>query len=195
MVHLKLSELPSMHVEAIRQEGDVLRITGRFDRLDGVREGGCFRLGRGQYAWANLTIADRSACIVTVTNERDPEVARLRVGQRYPWLHDYWQPPLVEAIADEAHVWRKFTFEPSDARYFKQGEAVGWQQLGRRLPSGATDLGVRPGGWDHEHCGLCDRHIDPDEPIGYTDDDGQFLCFACYMKYGAHHDVSFEVGA
>ena len=184
-----------MVVEAVDRVGDRLRISGRFDRLEGVREGGCFRLSRGEYAWANLTIVDPSACTVVVTDERDPEVARLRVGQRYTWLHDYWQQPLVEAIADETQVWREFTFEASDARHFKRGDGVGWQPVGQALPNDVTDLGVKPGGWDHEHCDLCDLRIDPDARIGYTDDRGHFLCSKCYTKHAAQHDVSFEVGA
>jgi hypothetical protein len=192
---VRLSELPGMLVETIVQDPGGIRISGRFDRLEGVREGGCFRLRRGEYAWAHLTIVDRSACTVLVTASRDRAVAQLRIGERYTWLHDYWQMPLVEAIADETQKWRQFTFEPSDAIRFKKGDAVGWQPVGQALPDDATEVGPMPGGWDHEHCGLCDMPIDPDAPIGYTDDDGHFLCSACYTKYGARHDVSFEVGA
>jgi hypothetical protein len=184
-----------MLVEAVEQQPDGLRISGRFDRLEGVREGGFFRLSRGKYAWANLKIVDRSACTVLVTVERDRAVAQLRIGERYSWLDDYWQAPLVEAIADETQEWRQFTFEPSDANQFRKGDAIGWQPIGQALPDGASDLGLKPGGWDHEHCGLCDRHIDSKDPIGYTDDSGHFLCSPCYTRYGAQHDVSFEVGA
>src|SRR6266446_6613934 len=191
---MRLAELPSMLVETIAQQPDGLQISGRFDRLEGVREGGVFRLSRGEYAWANLKIVDRSACTVLVTDERDRSVAQLRVGERYIWLHDYWQAPLVEAIADETHEWRQFTFQPSDATQFKKGDGIGWQPVGQTRPNGVTDIRLMPGGWDHEHCGLCGRRIDPDDPIGYTDNDDHFLCAPCYTQYGAHHAVSFEVG-
>lgn len=184
-----------MLVERIERPADGLRIYGRFDRLDGVRGFGYFRFARRDYAWAELKILDRSTCEVLVTDSRDPEVGRLRTGERYIWLDDYWQAPLVEAIADETHMWRRFTFVPADARQFKQGDAIGWQPLGQALPKGAIDLGIKPKGWDHEHCGLCDGRIDPDAPIGYTDNEGHFLCPPCYKKYGAPHDVSFQVGA
>jgi hypothetical protein len=184
-----------MLVETIEREPEGLRVSGRFDRLEGVRESGCFRLSRGEYAWAHLKFVDRAACTVLLTDERDQAVAQLRVGERYTWLDDYWQVPLVEAIADDTHEWRQFTFAASAATQFKKGNAIGWQPVGKALPNGATDLGIKPGGWDHEHCGVCNRHIDPDDPIGYTDDDGYFLCSPCYTKYGAHHDLSFQVGA
>lgn len=192
---VKLSELPSMLVERVERTFAGIRVFGLFDRLDGVREGGYFRLSRGAYAWANLGIGDRSLCMVVVTDERDSAVTELRVGERYIWLDDYWQAPLVEAIADEAHVWREFTFESSDATVFREGDVVGWQQVGRDLPSGAVALGTKPDGWDHEHCGLCGHHIDATNPVGYTDDDEQFLCRACYSRYAANHDVSFQVEA
>src|SRR5688500_2048479 len=98
---MKLGELPAMVVERIEDDADGLRVYGRFDRLDGVAESGMFRLSRGEYAWAELVIEDQTSCSVYVTDERDPDVVKLRVGERYTWLAGHWQAPFVEAIADE----------------------------------------------------------------------------------------------
>ena len=130
-----------------------------------------------------------------VTNARDPDIAKSVVGKRYTWFHDYWQTPFVEAIADPATKWQRFTFQATDAQYFRMGNTIGWQQVGGKLPDGAAPLEVKSGGWDHEHCDLCSDHIDANNPIGYTDPDGHFLCSECYDKYGATHDVSFQLGA
>jgi hypothetical protein len=192
---MKLSELPAMLVERIEQTANGIRIHGRFDRLDGVRNSGYLRLNRGEYAWAVVEVVDRSKGTVFITDARDPEVRRLRVGERYPWFDDYWRAPLVEAIADEAHIWRQFTFEPSDATQFRQGGVMGWQKVAQALPNGAIDLGIKQAGWNHEHCGLCGDRIDREHPVGYVDEDEQFLCSTCYQKYGATHDLSFQVGA
>jgi hypothetical protein len=192
---MKLSELPAMLIDRVEHGPNGLRIHGRFDRLDGVREGGCFRLARGDYVWANLEIRDRHSGTVTITDERDPDIARLRVGERYIWLRDYWQAPFVEAIADESTAWRRFTFQPSDAQYFIEGGYVGWHKVGSPLREGAIATEVRPGGWDHEHCDLCDKHIDVENPVAFTDDQGHFLCSECYERYGVSHDVSFQLGA
>ena len=155
---------------------------------------GSFRLKRGQYVWADLAIVDRPSCAVlaTVTYVNDVPV---RVGERYIWLDRYWQLPFVEALADEGTEWRRFLFQATDAQYFQQGNAIGWQQVGGRLPDGALPLEVQAGGWDHEHCDLCGGHIDAKNPIGYTDAEKHFLCSACYDRYGASHDVSFQLGA
>ena len=192
---MKISELPAMLVDRVERGPDGLRVYGNFDRLDGVREGGCFRLSRCNYAWANLEIQDRAAGSVVVTSARDPDIALLRVGERYIWFDDYWQAPLVEAIADEATEWRQFTFEPSDAQYFRVGDSVGWQKVGGTLQEGAVALEVKPGGWDHEHCDLCGDHIDVENPVAFTNSEDHFLCSPCYNRYGATHDVSFQVGA
>ncbi len=192
---MKLAELPTMLVESVEIGPAGVQVHGRFDRLDGVCESGKFRLCRGQYAWADLVIEDRSTGTVVVTNARDPDVSKLRVGERYVWFHDYWQAPFVEAIADETTEWRQFKFKATDAQYFRLGNSTGWQEVGELLPEGAVLLEIKPGGWDHEHCDLCDIHIDADNPLGYVDPDGHFLCSPCYQKYGTSHDVSFQVGA
>jgi hypothetical protein len=116
-------------------------------------------------------------------------------GERYIWFDGYWQMPFVEALADETNEWRQFTFQATDAQYFRQGNGIGWQQVGGRLPEGAIPMDVKPGGWDHEHCDLCGDHIDAKHPIGYSDSEGHFLCSSCYDKFGANHDVSFQLGA
>jgi len=184
-----------MTVERVEQDGDVIRVYGRFDRLDGVGEEGCFRLSRGQYAWTNLVVIDRTICSVLVTNHHDPDIKHLRVGESYTWFRDYWSPPFVEAIADQTNEWRQFTFQPSDAAYYRQDELIAWRQVGSPLPEGAVELYVKPGGWDHEHCGLCGDHIDSDHPIAYQDAEGFFLCATCFERYGAIHDVSFQMDA
>ena len=152
-----------MTVLKVERVSGVLSIDGQFDRLDGVRSGGYFRIARGEYAWAELEFVDRAQGTVRFTEERDSEVARLCVGEKYVWLDDYWQAPLVEAIADETTAWRRFAFESASP------------------------------GWDHEHCGLCNDRIDDENPTGYADDFPHFLCKACYAKHGETHDLSFAL--
>jgi hypothetical protein len=189
---MKLSELPAMFVERIEQGTDGTTVYGRFDRLDGVRESGCFRLARGKYAWADLTIVDRASCLASalVTYVDD---GRMSAGDQCTWLDSYWQLPFVEAVADETTEWRRFSFQARDAQYFRQGNAVGWREVGGGVPDGAVNLGVKKSGWDHEHCDLCGTQINVQKPIGYTDDDGHFLCADCFHKHGATHDVSFQL--
>jgi len=150
---------------------------GRFGRLDGVRESGFFRIRRCEYAWATLEIIDRTAGTVRFTDERDAHVATLRVGERYVWIYDYFDAPLVEAIADAAHEWRPLTFEPSNAI--------------QTTPDGVKT--IIPGGWDHEHCQLYGERIDVEQPVAYAYAEGYFLCKACHDRYVPAHDLSFLI--
>jgi hypothetical protein len=50
------------------------------------------------------------------------------------------------------------------------------------------------GGWDHEHCELCRGKIGVGgAPVGYRDNDDQWLCESCYDHYAKQHDLSFLV--
>jgi|SRR5688572_21099230 len=192
---MKLGELPKMLVGRVEADGNVLTVHGRFDRLDGVATTGYFRLNRCAYAWADLVVHDHARGDVSTTNARDPDVAQLQVGEQYIWLSDYWQAPLVEAIADESTQWSAFRFRTPDAQYFRRADAGGRQRAGQGLPDSAKARLVQPGGWAHEHCDLCGAHIDALNPFGYTDAEGHFLCPGCYERYGRVHDLSFQVGA
>ena len=59
---------------------------------------------------------------------------------------------------------------------------------------GAEDLGVKEGGWDHEHCELCRARIgDAQNPDGYVDPEEHWLCLACHERYATTRDLSFVV--
>src|SRR6188768_4360280 len=180
---MTLADLPTMRVERIERAGGGLKVFGRFDRFDGVPESGYFRLALCEYAWASLRFDESEPGAVEFTDARDPDVSKLRVGERYIWLDDYWQAPLVEAIADESTMWRPVTFRATDAQHFRQGDVIGWAPAGQKLPANAVALEIEPGGWDHEHCDLCARHIDVKFPTYYTDAEEHRLCPQCYEQY------------
>ena len=47
-----------------------------------------------------------------------------------------------------------------------------------------------PSGWDHEHCELCNSHIDIDM-VGFCDPDDRGVCENCYSRYVLRHDLAF----
>ena len=192
----KVNELPSMTIVSIDRDTAGIVISGRFDRLDGVRKSGWFWPGPGQYLFAELTHLDSATRAVVFTLNDQAEAERLSVGDRLPWFDGLWQVPVVQAIIDESHVWRPVTFQAPDAVHFRLGDGTGWQPMGGTLPKGAVVTGVESGGWDHEHCSICDGYIDLDRPKAYTTADGHWwLCSDCYERYGKTHDVSFQLGA
>jgi hypothetical protein len=116
----------------------------------------------------------------------------LRIGADFPWLDGYWQPRHLSMILAPSERWERRRFVPTPARYFRVDGVRGWQQEGEPLPTGATDLGVRMDGWDHEHCELCEARISADGlPEGYVDPDEYWLCPDCFETYARHNDISF----
>ena len=103
----------------------------------------------------------------------------------------WWTYEQVELVADRTRRWCEQVFQPSDAILFHDGK-------GRRkkLPGEAEVAGERvlPGGWEHEHCSLCEQTIsqdEGDEHSGYTDG-RDWLCRACYQDFIAPRFTSKE---
>jgi|SoiMethySBSTD1v2_1073268.scaffolds.fasta_scaffold1209851_1 hypothetical protein len=70
--------------------------------------------------------------------------------------------------------WVREVFTPRDAIVYdgKGGSSI--------QPS------IKPGGWDHEHCLVCEATIsDKSEShwYGYSDEDDHWLCEACYARH------------
>ena len=97
----------------------------------------------------------------------------------------------MEAILDVSHVWRRIDWKPRDATVFNYEGNVCDVPSGRPLPEGAVDVHVVPGGWDHDHCGLCGTTIDLMRPEAYTDD-ANWLCPECHSSCAVPHDLSFQ---
>ena len=57
---------------------------------------------------------------------------------------------------------------------------VKWPHTGGPVPKGCT---VEPGGWDHEHCDRCNRHILIGRTFWQTASGSCFwLCPYCYRR-------------
>jgi hypothetical protein len=76
--------------------------------------------------------------------------------------------------ADYDHLrtrsWLQEVFTPRDS--------IVYDDKGRRT--------VKQGGWDHEHCLVCRVTISDKSEThwwGYSDDDDQWLCAACYARH------------
>jgi ribosome-binding protein aMBF1 (putative translation factor) len=45
-------------------------------------------------------------------------------------------------------------------------------------------------GWDHEHCELCNKHIDPGD-YACINTDRLWVCLSCFDNYAKPRDLSF----
>jgi hypothetical protein len=114
-------------------------------------------------------------------------------------------------VTESQWKWKEVTFEPSDAiaeRVPTDGSTEGWIKTSKKVsPDGkervypvnsqgdsilpkATPECIVPAGWDHEHCELCNGHIDAGD-VGYIDLGEHWVCKVCYTKYVLTNDLSF----
>jgi hypothetical protein len=137
------------------------------------------------------------------------------LGLEMAYLSSYWQAFHVWMVLDPNWGWERKQFKGTDAlaedfeakevSIVEGREIRVWTKLEpARAGSGqsrlypATDqtppvhLGPRlvPGAWEHEHCELCNAHIDA-EMFGYYDPGERWMCEDCYERYAVRHDLAF----
>jgi hypothetical protein len=197
---MDLSVLPQFTVEEIRltTKAGETSVIGRLSHLRGVRnERGFLYRSRGPSIVRDLAVIPTSPGedveFITPDAALAPE---LQVGVSFPWLDGYWQPYHLTMIMAPTSRWERRPFLATPARYFRLDGVTGWQPAEAPLPDGALDLGLRAGGWDHEHCELCRARIGMAGALeGYVDPDEYWLCDDCFERYAKCHDVSFAAEA
>ena len=216
-----IRDLPHFSVAEIvpgqkrRDEYLSFELKGRFDKLDGVRDGRCWLLlPERNCLIGDLEELDQIAgtSVYKTCTESEPPV----LGSALPYVDGYWQAFHVWMVAEPLWIWEKTEFQLSDAvgRRFtaKQPQLIEGQEVwdwievlkepggrGRYYPVFPGDppkyevgpeTGVVKGGWDHEHCQLCHQHIEAGS-IGYVDRSDHWVCDACFWRYVAVHDLAF----
>jgi hypothetical protein len=137
------------------------------------------------------------------------------VGQALFYLSPRWQAFNVWMVLDPSWGWKRTLFEGIDAVaeeyaapdvsivdgrevkiWTKLERADGAGRQSRYYPEdnqiGPPDPNTRvvPGGWDHEHCALCNEHIEAGQ-FGFRDPGERWMCEKCYQRYVVPRDLSF----
>jgi hypothetical protein len=188
---VQLADFPQFSISDLRMLNGVWVLDGDFNHLDTVREGRSWLyVSRADSLIGDLEALDRQTRQARF-NTMDPEPpARELIGAVLPWLDGWWQAFHVSLILDTAHPWHEVTFAARDAL---QSRMPGYRVLRERAGEPTPDEEIVPGAWDHEHCMLCNAHIDPGH-VAYTDPEMNWLCAACYGAYAKTHDLSFVRG-
>ena len=195
---MDLSSLPQFTIEEMRvTAGDPeISLLGHLSHLRGVRNetAWLYRSAGPSLIGTVVRIPTAVEAIVEYRTTDRALAPELRVGAVYPWIDGYWQAHHVAMIL--AGLWEPRSFTAAPARYFRLAGVTGWQPVDVPLLEGAEDLGIREGGWDHEHCELCQTHIGgAGDPNGYVDPEDHWLCRGCYDRYAIARDVSFVAEA
>lgn len=173
-----------------------LELSGAFDTLEGVREGRCWLLlSDKQSLIGDLASLDSDAktALYRTSEKTVPEV----LGRNLPYLDGYWQAYHVWMVTDANQPWQELVFHSSDAVSFscEGGDGRMLRGLRKAKPEDSQnpELQIVQNGWDHEHCELCNAHIDPGDCC-YRDAEGAWVCQRCYRQYVQPHDLSFVDG-
>jgi len=196
----KLEDFPHFLVTGVKEEGECgpdgytsLELCGEFDQLEGVREGRCWLLlPSRQSLIGDLSCLDSNArtALYQALGKAVPPL----VGRRLPYLDGYWQAYHVWMVTEADRSWQELIFQPSDAVSFscEGGDGRTLRGLRKAKPEDSTnpESQIVQNGWDHEHCELCNAHIDPGDRC-YHDAEGAWVCQQCYQQYIRSHDLSF----
>jgi hypothetical protein len=155
-------------------------------------------------------VKETNAAILTCDEKDEPGVA----GKSLAYLNCYWRPHMIWMVLDTSWGWAKKQFcgldaiaedfEANDISIIDGREVKFWTKLAPMRDSGqsrhypTSDQNSLPGsgprlvplGWDHEHCELCNAHIDVGN-FGYCDPDDQWLCEKCHERFVVPRDLSF----
>jgi hypothetical protein len=137
------------------------------------------------------------------------------VGSGWAYLSPYWQAFHVWMVLDPDWGWEMRQYQGNDAvaedyeanqvSFVEGREVKVWTKLepvdggrgqSRHYPAESqivpVSRGTRliPGGWGHEHCELCNKHIDPGD-LGYSDPAEHWICENCYLTYVAKGNLAF----
>lgn len=218
-----LEDFPHFIVSRVRRGASAdgytrFELEGQFDRWIGEKIQDWFFLlfDRQSSICVTLQSFDRetNAAVLTCDEKDEPSV----IGRSLAYLNRYWRPHNIWMVLDTSQGWTKKQFrgidaiaedfEAKDISIVDGREVKVWTKLTPVRESGepsrhdaVTDQNSPGGsgrrlvslGWDHEHCDLCNAHIDPGD-FGYCGRDEHWLCEKCYQSYAAKHDLSFVDG-
>lgn len=208
----KRTDLPQFTVGSIEQgerdcNGDItLTLHGGLNRTSGISiDRWCYLLLPNQTCLTGwFTFSEGSSAIASFATsaKEKPEIIGITLSQ----LDSYWQPYHIWMVEQGPQGWSEQVFSPSDAieDTFIASDGRSWRRLAKADSMSADHStgslqGVKdpsrtrivPGGWDHEHCSLCNAHIDPGDRFFYSLEYCQFLCVTCYERYVPTRDIGF----
>jgi hypothetical protein len=198
----QLEDLPHFMVSGVKR-GEVasdgyipLELSGAFDTLEGIREGRCWLLLPGKQSLigdlTSLNPDTRTALCLT-SEKAVPDV----LGRSLPYLDGFWQAYHVWMVTDANQPWQEVVFHSSDAVSFSceggDGRKIRGLRKAKPEDSQNPELQIVRNGWDHEHCELCNAHIDPGDSC-HRDAEGAWVCQRCFRQFVQPHDLSFIDG-
>ena len=141
--------------------------------------------------WSAIPGADRKAEFETADDPKS-----ISTGSRLPFAGDLdaWAAILIE---DGPDAWeeRSFAARNAIATRFRDEDGKLWRKLVEKKDDQPIEAGAETvvDGWDHEHCLICNAHIDPGNRFFKHKSANELLCVTCYESHAKTGDLSFLV--
>ena len=193
-------------------------LEGSFDRIIEDEAPTWFWLLFGDRGCLRPTLKSFNKETRTAILDCDEEEEPRGVGWELAYLSPDWRAFHVWMVRDPNWRWERKPFqgidavaedyEAKDVSIVQGREVKVWTKLettgrsrgqSRHYPAADQTLPVStgtrliPGAWDHEHCELCNEHIDAGM-FGYCDLGEHWMCENCYERYVTRHDLAFVDG-
>ena len=182
---MQLADVPQFTVRAVALVDDEWVLEGDFNHLNTVHEGRSWLyVSRTDSLIGDLERLDPASRCARFNTKDRTALPPWVIWHTFPWLDGYWDARDVALILDSEHTWQPVVFQASDAL---ERRVPGWRALRsavNRVPE--ADETLVPGGWDHEHCMLCNAHIDPCT-TAYVEGEGNWLCVCARRTKPATH--------
>lgn len=123
--------------------------------------------------------------------------SRLEEGDEVLYLlPSEFQPPIASLLLDINETWEshKFTIGLAAALPFVNDQGERW--IRQRQIADASELQegetLASGGWNHEHCSVCNKHIYPGHTyFSHAFMEGRFfLCEFCHNRFAMSHRIA-----
>jgi hypothetical protein len=140
----------------------------------------------------------------TTSDKEKPQLEGLSLA----CLGAYHQAYHVWMVEDGPAAWTEGVFAASDAvaEHFVGTDGQNYRKLSKAsdIPDRASESvqesdsaggqsWVVPAGWDHEHCAICNAHVDPEDHYFHYEPFNAFLCVTCYQEYVLIGSIGFAL--
>jgi hypothetical protein len=146
-------------------------------------------LGADRFLWGRFREVNVGAQTCKFYPDQISDMATLSKNSSYPFMDGYWGER-AELVLNEGLYWKRVRFEPSDMVRFP---SVGGGWMGcREAPNAPPGGKVLTGGWDHEHCNICQKKIGfGGYPTGFFSPPDKWVCVDCYENFVATRSLAF----